>query len=99
MVVKIRLKRLGKKRNPVYRVVVQDSRVQRDGKTIDELGQYGPKEDPVLFKVDEEKVKQWLSKGAQPTDTVARLLGDAGIIEKPVRTTKRPPKKEASENN
>lgn len=94
MAVKIRLKRFGKKKKPVYRVVVMDSRVKRDGKTIDELGQYGPQETPKLFEVDTEKVKSWLAKGAQPTDTVARLLGDAGIIEKPVRTAKKAPKKE-----
>lgn len=94
MAVKIRLKRFGKKKNPVYRVVVQDSHVQRDGKVIDQLGQYGPKEDPVVFIVNSEKIKDWIGKGAQPTDTVARLLGDAGIIEKPIRTAKKQPKKE-----
>lgn len=95
MAVKIRLKRFGKKKNPIYRVVVQDSHVQRDGKAIDQLGQYAPKENPVVFTIDTEKVKEWIGKGAQPTDTVARLLGDAGIIEKPVRTAKKQPKKEA----
>ena len=94
MSVRIRLKRFGKKKNPVYRVVVQDSHVQRDGKVIDQLGQYAPKENPVLFTVDSEKVKDWINKGAQPTDPVARLLGNAGIIEKIVKTSKKPPKKQ-----
>ncbi|HAR62838.1 MAG: 30S ribosomal protein S16 [Candidatus Margulisiibacteriota bacterium] len=94
MAVKIRLKRFGKKKDPIYRVVVQDSHVQRDGKVIEQLGQYAPKNDPVVFNVDVEKVKSWIGKGAQPTVTVARLLGNAGIISKPVRTAKKPPKKQ-----
>lgn len=75
IVVKIRLKRFGAKKRPFYRIVVQDSREPRDGKTIEELGIYHPieiEEKQILF--DAEKVRNWLNKGAQPTDTVKRLL-------------------------
>ena len=82
MAVKIRLKRLGKKRVPIYRVVVADSRVARNGSSIDEIGLYDPNQEPSVIKIDEEKAKKWLAKGAQPTDTVARLLKTAGITEK-----------------
>ena len=79
MAVKMRLKRMGKKRNPIYRVVVADARSPRDGRNIDEIGFYDPNQEPVVVKFDEEAAKAWLNKGAQPTDTVARLLKNAGI--------------------
>ena len=79
MAVKIRLRRLGYKKHPVYRVVVADSRNARDGAVIDEIGTYDPNQKPSQFKVDEEATKKWLSNGAQPTETVARLLKQAGI--------------------
>ena len=79
MAVKIRLRRLGYKKHPVYRVVVADSRNSRDGKVIDEIGTYDPNQEPSLFKVDEEAAKKWLGNGAQPTESVARLLKQAGI--------------------
>ena len=79
MAVKIRLRRLGYKKHPVYRVVVADSRSARDGAVIDEIGTYDPNQNPSQFKVDEDATKKWLSKGAQPTETVARLLKQAGI--------------------
>ena len=79
MAVKIRLRRLGYKKHPVYRVVVADSRNARDGKVIDEIGTYDPNQEPSVFKVDEEATKNWLKNGAQPTETVARLLKQAGI--------------------
>ena len=79
MAVKIRLRRMGKKRAPFYRVVVADSRSPRDGKCIDEIGTYDPNQEPAMFKVDEEAAKKWLSTGAQPTETVAKLLKQAGI--------------------
>ena len=79
MAVKMRLKRLGYKKHPIYRVVVADSRTARDGKVIDEIGSYDPNQNPSLFKVDEEAAKKWLSTGAQPTETVAKLLKQAGI--------------------
>ncbi|MBO5609157.1 MAG: 30S ribosomal protein S16 [Eubacterium sp.] len=79
MAVKIRLRRLGYKKHPVYRVVVADSRNARDGKVIDEIGTYDPNQEPSLFKVDEEAAKKWIGNGAQPTESVARLLKQAGI--------------------
>ena len=71
--VKIRLKRLGKKRTPIYRIVVADERSPRDGRNIDEIGTYDPNQEPALVKVDEEAAKKWLANGARPTDVVARL--------------------------
>ena len=79
MAVKIRLRRMGKKKAPFYRVVVADSRSPRDGKFIDEIGTYDPNQDPSVFKFDEEKAKQWLANGAKPTETVGKLLKQAGI--------------------
>ena len=77
--VKLRLKRMGKKRNPIYRIVVADARSPRDGRFIDEIGTYDPNCDPSAIKVDEEAAKKWLSNGAQPTETVARIFKSAGI--------------------
>lgn len=79
MAVKMRLKRMGKKKNPIYRVVVADARSPRDGRNIAEIGFYDPNQEPAVVKFDEEAAKDWLSKGAQPTETVARLLKNAGI--------------------
>lgn len=79
MAVKIRLRRMGKKKAPFYRVVVADSRSPRDGKFIDEIGTYDPNQNPSVFKFDEEKAKQWLANGAKPTETVGKLLKQAGI--------------------
>lgn len=79
MAVKMRLKRMGKKKTPIYRVVVADSRSPRDGRNIAEIGFYDPNQEPAEIRFDEEAAKDWLSKGAQPTDTVARLLKNAGI--------------------
>jgi small subunit ribosomal protein S16 len=79
MAVKMRLKRMGKKKNPIYRVVVADARSPRDGRNIAEIGFYDPNQEPAVVKFDEEAAKDWLNKGAQPTDTVARLLKNAGI--------------------
>ena len=79
--VKIRLKRIGAKKAPFYRVVVADSRSPRDGKFIEEIGTYDPMADPSIFKIDGEKVKAWVSKGAQITDTVKALLKKNGILE------------------
>ncbi len=74
MAVRMRLTRVGSKKNPVYRVVVADSRSPRDGKFIEIVGRYNPQQDPSLIEFDEEKVKDWLRKGAQPSGTVERLL-------------------------
>jgi len=79
--VKIRLKRIGAKKAPFYRVVVADSRSPRDGKFIEEIGTYDPMADPSIFTVDAEKVKSWIEKGAQTTDTVKALLKKNGILE------------------
>jgi len=79
--VKIRLTRLGDKKSPFYRVIVADARTTRDGKAIDILGTYDPKIDPPEIKIDTAKAKDWLAKGAQPTDTVKSILVKAGVIE------------------
>ncbi len=79
MAVKIRLKRLGKKKAPFYRIVVADERSPRDGKNIDEIGMYDPNQDPSVVKIDEEAAKKWIANGAKPTDVVARLFKQAGI--------------------
>lgn len=80
MAVKIRLRRVGAKKAPFYRVVVADSRYPRDGRFIEEIGTYNPLTDPSEFKVDAEKVQKWIANGAQPTDTVKELLKKNGII-------------------
>ena len=79
MAVKIRLRIMGQKKNPIYRIVVSDSRSPRDGKFIDEIGTYNPNTDPSEFKVDEEAAKKWLANGAQPTEVVGKILKLAGI--------------------
>lgn len=80
MAVRIRLTRLGDKKSPFYRVVVADSRTSRDGKVIDKLGTYNTLVDPAEVKIDVEKAKDWLSKGAQPTETAKTVLVKAGVI-------------------
>ena len=80
--VKIRLRRVGARKKPNYRVVVADSRAPRDGAFISIIGYYNPLTDPETVAIDEEKALDWLRQGAQPTDTVARLLSKAGIMEK-----------------
>ena len=76
---KLRLTRVGSKKNPIYRIVAADSRSPRDGKFIEIIGRYNPQHEPSLIEVDEEKAKKWLSNGAQPSDTVAKLLKIKGI--------------------
>ncbi len=101
MAVKIRLKRLGKIRSPHYRIVVADARTKREGRAIEEIGKYHPKNDPSLIEVDSERAQYWLSVGAQPTDAVVALLkrtgdwqkfsGDtspSGVTPQPVKTSK-----------
>ena len=78
MAVKIRLRRMGAKKAPFYRIVVADSRYPRDGRFIEELGYYNPQETPAVVKVDVEKAQKWIANGAQPTDTVKALLKKAG---------------------
>lgn len=82
MAVKIRLKRMGAKKSPAYRVVVADSRTQRDGRAIEELGYYDPTTEPATFKVQEERAILWLERGAVPTPTAKTILSRAGVIAK-----------------
>ena len=81
MAVKIRLRRMGAKKAPFYRIVVADSRYPRDGRFIEELGYYDSTKEPSVLKVDDEKAKTWIANGAQPTDTVKALLKKNGVIE------------------
>ena len=80
MAVKIRLTRMGKKKNPFYRIVVADERTRRDGAPIEEIGYYDPMTNPANVKIDAEKATKWLNNGAQPTDTVRSLLKKAEIL-------------------
>ena len=79
MAVKIRLKRMGQKKAPFYRIVVADARAPRDGKFIEEIGTYDPNQNPSVFKVDEEAAKKWLNNGAQATEVVGKIFKAAGI--------------------
>ena len=78
--VKIRLRSMGAKKAPFYRVVVADSRFARDGRFIEEIGYYDPTKEPSVVKIDAEKAKQWLDNGAQPTDTVREILKKAAVL-------------------
>jgi small subunit ribosomal protein S16 len=80
MAVKIRLRRMGAKKAPFYRIIVADSRFPRDGRFIEELGYYDPTKNPVVVEVDAEKAKKWISNGAQPTDTVRALLKKKAVL-------------------
>jgi small subunit ribosomal protein S16 len=80
MAVRIRLTRVGATKQPAYRVVVADSRSARDSRSIETIGHYNPLTEPVEVKIDEDRAKSWLAKGAQPSDTVARLFRNAGIL-------------------
>ena len=80
MAVKIRLRRMGAKKTPFYRIVVADSRFPRDGRFIEELGYYNPLKDPIELKVNDEKVKNWIKNGAEPTDTVKSLFKKFEIL-------------------
>ena len=81
MAVKIRLTRLGDKKSPFYRVVVADSRTARDGKVIEQIGTYNPLKNPAEIKINADLAKKWLSKGAEPTETVKSILQTAGVLE------------------
>lgn len=82
MAVKIRLKRMGSKRNPFYRIVVADSRSPRDGRQIEQIGTYNPVVNPVEVKINEEKALSWMTNGAKPSDTVRNLFSKEGIMKK-----------------
>jgi small subunit ribosomal protein S16 len=86
--VKIRLRRMGAKKQPTYRVVVSDARSPRDGRFIEILGHYNPRTEPATLVVDAEKAKQWLAKGAQPSDPVRRLFAGLGLVERGFVPTK-----------
>ncbi len=79
MAVKIRLRRMGQKKHPFYRIVVADSRSPRDGRCIAEIGTYAPNTDPSTYKVNEEEAKKWLESGAQPTEIVSRIFKTVGV--------------------
>ena len=79
MAVKLRLTRVGSKKNPIYRVVAADSRAPRDGKFLEIVGRYNPQTDPSTIDLDEAKIKEWMAKGAQPTEPVSRLIRAAGF--------------------
>ncbi|MCT4376680.1 30S ribosomal protein S16 [Leuconostoc suionicum] len=98
MAVKIRLKRMGAKKRPFYRVVIADSRSPRDGRFIETVGTYNPISQPAEIKLDEEKILSWLGNGAQPSDTVRNLLSNAGILAKynDSKSGKKPAKKAAT---
>jgi len=91
--VKIRLRRMGAKKQPTYRFVVADARSPRDGRFIEILGHYNPRTEPKTLVVDQDKAKEWLAKGAQPSDPVRRLFAELGLVERgPISETKRAPK-------
>ncbi len=90
MAVKIRLTRLGKKKKPFYRLVAATSTTPRDGKHLEVLGQYDPTRNPVVFQFKKERVEHWLSVGAQPTETVQRLLAQEGVLPNVTRTSAQP---------
>ena len=88
---------MGAKKQPTYRFVVADARSPRDGRFIEILGHYNPRTEPKTVVINEEKVKEWLAKGAQPSDTVRRLLAEKGLVERgPISDVKRKPKSEKS---
>ena len=97
MAVKIRLRRMGAKKAPFYRIVVADSRYPRDGRFIEEVGYYDPTKEPSVIKIDEEKAKTWLANGAQPTDTVRGILVKTGVLEAKPMPAKTKAKKKKSE--
>ena len=88
MAVKIRLMRMGKKKQPTYRVVVADARSPRDGRFVEIIGKYGPREDPPVVDIDNDKALAWLAKGAQPTEKVQKLLTQTGAWEQHQATKK-----------
>lgn len=99
---RIRLRRVGKKKQPAYRLVVADSRAPRDGAFVEIIGHYNPRTDPAIVEIDDDKARGWLSRGAQPSETVARLLAGRGILEKTEKVgragkTERPKKAEMTE--
>ena len=99
MAVKIRLRRTGAKKQPSYRLVVADSKSPRDGRFIEILGHFNPRRTPVEVVLDEDKIKRWLGNGAQPSDTVARLLADKGLYDKAKVPVRKPREKRKGKSN
>ncbi|MBV8171845.1 MAG: 30S ribosomal protein S16 [Candidatus Eremiobacteraeota bacterium] len=99
MAVKIRLRRTGAKKQASYRVVVADSGSPRDGRFIEIIGHFNPRRQPAELVLDEDKVKRWLGNGAQPSDTVARLLADKGLFDKSKVPTRKPREKRKGKAN
>lgn len=97
--IRIRLKRIGKKRHPYYRVVVADKPARRDGRFIETLGSYDPHSNPPVVKLDGEKAKEWIGKGAQPSEAAEKILVRAGVIEKKVVRTSAPAAAAAKADN
>lgn len=93
--IKIRLRRVGAKKQPSYRVVVAEARSPRDGRFIENIGFYNPLTDPATIQIDAEKARAWLAKGAQPSETAAKLLKRAGVAQAPAPTVESEAKKEA----
>ncbi len=91
MAVKIRLRRMGTKQTPFYRMVVADGRTARDGRFLESLGTYDPLKNPVALKIDADKALEWLKRGAQPTDTVRTLLRKAGVMQRLAALRSKPP--------
>lgn len=87
---KIRLARIGKKKQPTYRVVVADARAKRDGRYVEIIGQYNPRTEPNTFVIDEEKARDWMRKGAQPTERIHKLFATVGLMEAPVYPAPKP---------
>jgi len=87
LAVRIRLTRMGSKKRPFYRIVVANSTSPRDGRTIDQIGYYDPLTDPATIKVDAERVRMWLKRGAQPSDSAAQILKRAGVLDQPAAAT------------
>jgi len=98
LAVRIRLRRTGAKKQPSYRFVVADSRSPRDGRFFETIGHYNPRREPVQLELDEAKVKKWLASGAQPSDTVARLLAEKGLLDKSKVPTRKPREKRAKKS-
>src|SRR5512137_1852677 len=97
MAVRIRLTRLGKKKQPAYRVVVADGRAPRDGRYIEQIGRYDPRPEPSVVEIDKERAAYWLGRGAQPSDPVRRLLEVAGVVAVPVPAPAAAPEAEPSD--
>ncbi|HSQ37600.1 MAG TPA: 30S ribosomal protein S16 [Acidimicrobiia bacterium] len=97
MAVRIRLTRLGKKKQPAYRVVVADGRAPRDGRYIEQIGRYDPRHEPSVIEIDAERASYWLSRGAQPSDPVRRLLEVTGVVAVPVQAPAPAAKAKAAE--